>query len=311
MFSKIKHMHFALIVALFFLTTVQAKATGEKSENEESFNLKEMIFSHVLDSYDFHLVTLPEDKHISLPLPVIVKSQERGWSIFSSSHLIHGDSYEGFHISHSEKYNGKIVETGISGEEIRPLDLSLTKNATSIIFSCILLSIIFLTLATGYKKEPLKSRKGLFGALEMLIISIHDDIIKPCVGENYQRFAPYLLTAFFFIFFTNLLGLIPIFPGSANVTGNISVTLILALLTFLITNLFGNKEYWKEIFWPEVPLWLKVPVPIMPFIEILGIFTKPFALMIRLFANMLSGHLILLVLMGLIFIFAEIGRAHV
>jgi F-type H+-transporting ATPase subunit a len=159
-------------------------------------------------------------------------------------------------------------------------------------------------MAHGYRKQPLRSRKGFVGSLEMLIVSIHDDLIKPCVGHDYKRFAPYLLTAFFFIFANNLLGLVPIFPGGANVTGNIAVTMVLALLTFFITNFFGSKEYWKEIFWPEVPLWLKVPLPIMPFVEFLGVLTKPFALMIRLFANMLGGHIIILVLVGLIFVFS-------
>jgi F-type H+-transporting ATPase subunit a len=137
----------------------------------------------------------------------------------------------------------------------------------------------------------------------MLFLFIYDDVIKPIVGKDYRKFAPYLLTVFFFIFINNLLGLIPIFPGGANVTGNIAITLVLAVITFLITNIYGTKEYWKEIFWPDVPTWLKIPVPLMPLIEIIGIITKPFALMVRLFANMLAGHMIVLVLISLIFIF--------
>jgi F-type H+-transporting ATPase subunit a len=168
----------------------------------------------------------------------------------------------------------------------------------------LLLILLFVSLAASYKKDPITPRRGFVGSVEMLTLSILNDVIKPCVGPEYRRFAPYLLTAFFFIFFNNLLGLIPIVPGGANVTGNISVTFVLAIFTFIITNCFGNKEYWKEIFWPDVPIWLKVPIPIMPFIELLGIFTKPFALMIRLFANMLAGHIVILVLVGLIFIFS-------
>jgi len=278
--------------------TLPLKASDKE---EKSFDLKEMIFSHVLDSYEWHIITVG-DHHYSIPLPVIVKSAERGWFIFSSSRLAHGHSYEGFQLSHSEKYNGKVVEISSGGEEIRPFDISFTKNAASISLSCILLLLIFLPLAASYKKEPIRSRRGVAGAVESLVVSITDDLIKPCVGSDYRRFTPYLLTAFFFIFINNLLGLIPIFPGGANVTGNISVTLVLALFTFFITNVFGNKEYWKEIFWPDVPVWLKVPIPIMPFVELLGVFTKPFALMVRLFANMLSGHMIILVLVGLIFI---------
>ncbi len=293
------------ILLLIFLLAfgMQVKADNHEEENQ-SFNLKEMIFSHVLDTYDWHLFTVG-GHHYSIPLPVIVKSKDRGWFIFSSSRLAHGESYNGFHISGEEPYKGKVVETDTSGALSRPLDLSLTKNATSIWIASIILVLIFLSLASGYKKEPLKPKRGFSGSMEMLIMSVLNDVIKPCVGVEYRRFAPYLLTAFFFIFFNNLLGLIPLFPGGANVTGNISVTLVLALFTFVITNSFGNKEYWKEIFWPDVPTWLKVPIPIMPFIELLGIFTKPFALMIRLFANMLAGHIVILVLVSLIFIFSQ------
>jgi F-type H+-transporting ATPase subunit a len=143
--------------------------------------------------------------------------------------------------------------------------------------------------------------------MEMFIMNINDDVIKPCVGKDYKKFAPYLLTVFFFIFLNNLLGLIPFFPGGANVTGNIAVTFVLAVCTFLIVNIFGTKEYWREIFWPEVPLWLKVPIPLMPAIELVGVFTKPFALMIRLFANILAGHSIVLGLTCLVFVTVKLG----
>ncbi len=292
----------ALPSLLLFVFTLTSKA-NEGEHEKESFDLKEMIFSHVLDAYDWHLITIGEH-HYSVPLPVIVKSLDRGWFVFSSSQLAHGHSYEGFQIAHEGAYKGKIVETGNSGEQVRPLDLSFTKNAASISLASLLLVLIFVSLASGYKKDPFKPRRGFAGSLEMLVMSVLNDVIKPCVGVEYKRFAPYLLTAFFFIFFNNLLGLIPFMPGGANVTGNISVTFVLALFTFAITNLFGSKEYWKEIFWPDVPTWLKVPIPIMPFIELLGIFTKPFALMIRLFANMLAGHIVILVLVSLIFIFS-------
>ena len=294
----------ALSLCLLFVSTSVLKASEEEHE-KGSFDLKEMIFSHVLDSYEWHLLTV-DGHHVSIPLPVIVKSQDRGWFIFSSSNLAHGESHEGFQIAHDGAYKGKIVEVLASGEQIRPFDVSFTKNAASICFSSILLVIFFVCLASGYKKDPFSPRRGFIGSIEMLISSILNDVIKPCVGHEYKRFAPYLLTAFFFIFFNNMLGLIPLVPGGANVTGNISITLVLALFTFAITNFFGNKEYWKEIFWPEVPWWLKLPLPIMPFIELLGIFTKPFALMIRLFANMLAGHIVILVLVGLIFVFSAL-----
>ncbi len=292
-----------LLFTIICITSMLHISSASASEDNEEVNAKEIIFSHVTDSYDWHLFSVGET-HVSIPLPVIVKSKERGWFIFLSSKLSHGDTYNEFFFSpENGKYPGKVVEKNASGEEIRPLDLSFTKNACSIVLSCTLLILIFLIMAKGYRAEPLKSRRGFIGALEMLILFVYNDLIKPSVGKDYKKFAPYLLTAFFFIFFNNLLGLIPIFPGGANVTGNIAITLVLALFTFIITNCFGTKEYWKEIFWPDVPTWLKVPVPLMPLVEIIGMLTKPFALMMRLFANMLAGHMIVLVLMSLIFIF--------
>ena len=300
-----------LLVALFSAASDIFADDAHHGEEKETFDLKEMIFSHLADSYDWHIYTLG-DKHVSIPLLVIVKSEERGWFMFMSSRLEHGHaSYNGFQISHSESYNRKIVEIGANGEEIRPFDISITKNVVSILLTCIVLLVVFLSLAKGYRKNPLKSRRGFAGSIEMLVLAIYDDVIKPCVGKDYKRFAPYLLTAFFFIFLSNMLGLIPLVPGGANVTGNISVTFALALCTFIITNVFGSREYWREIFWPDVPILLKVPIPIMPFVELLGVITKPFALMVRLFANMMAGHMIILVLAGLIFIFYVMGGAAV
>jgi F-type H+-transporting ATPase subunit a len=167
--------------------------------------------------------------------------------------------------------------------------------------------------ANWYKKRAGKpenaSPKGFVAFVEMVVMSIVDDVIKPCIGKNYKRYTPYLLTVFFFIIINNLLGLIPVFPGGANVTGNIAITCVLALCTFIIVNVFGSKEYWKEIFWPDVPWWLKVPVPLMPAIEIVGLFTKPFALMIRLFANILAGHAIVLGLTCIVFLTVGLGVA--
>ena len=143
----------------------------------------------------------------------------------------------------------------------------------------------------------------------MLVTRVENDIIKDCVGDDYKRYSPYLLTAFFFIFINNLMGIVPFFPGGANVTGNIAVTLVLALFTFFAVNIFGNKHYWKDILWPDVPTWLKVPLPLMPVIEIIGMFTKPFSLMIRLFANILVGHFMLLGVIAVIFLTAKMGIA--
>lgn len=153
----------------------------------------------------------------------------------------------------------------------------------------------------------MKAPGGFLGAIEFVVIFVQDEVIKPCVGSDYKRYSPYLLTLFFFILINNLMGLIPVFPGGANVSGNLAITSVMAICTFLAINLFGNKEYWKDIFWPEVPTWLKVPLPIMPFLELFGIFTKPIALMVRLFANMLAGHMIAMVFMAMIFIFGAIS----
>jgi F-type H+-transporting ATPase subunit a len=171
---------------------------------------------------------------------------------------------------------------------------------------------LIMRVAAWYKKRAKRGEyaapKGFIGMMEMVIMNINDDVIRPCVGKNYRKFAPYLLTVFFFIFINNLLGLIPIFPGGANVTGNLAITSVLAVFTFVIVNVFGTKEYWREIINPDVPVWLKIP-PIMPLIEIVGVFTKPFALMIRLFANILAGHSIILGLMSMIFVTAALTAA--
>ena len=164
-----------------------------------------------------------------------------------------------------------------------------------------------LSVAHWYRKKRFKAPKKGVGAIEFLIEFVYTGVIKSTLGDKAPRFAPYLLTVFFFILLMNLLGLIVIFPGGANLTGNIAVTMVLALCTFIVVNVRGTKEYWKEIFWPDVPLWLKFPLPIMPLIEVFGIFTKPAALMVRLFANMMGGHMIILSLISLIFIFGAFG----
>lgn len=285
-------------------------AWASSSENEENFNVKELILEHVADAYEGHISIL--GLNASIPLPIIVIGENSGLQIFSSSEFHHGKSeYNGFYIAQDGDYKGKIVEKTSSGDEVRPWDFSITKNVVGLLLSCIILVWIIMATANWYKKhskeDDPKVPKGFIGFMEYFIMNVNDDIIKPCVGKNYKKFAPYLLTAFFFIFINNIMGLIPLFPFGANVTGNIATTLVLAVFTMLIVNIFGTKEYWKEIFWPEVPTWLKVPIPIMPAIEIVGVFTKPFALMIRLFANILAGHSIVLGLVCLIFVTAKLG----
>ncbi|MCL1868750.1 MAG: F0F1 ATP synthase subunit A [Paludibacter sp.] len=281
------------------------------TQDGEKLNVTELILEHVGDAYSWHIVTI-DNKQIAIPLPVIVRSSNGAWHFFSSAHFEHGHAqYQGFSIADEGQYKGKIVETNAAGEEIRPLDFSLTKNAVSLLMSSALLIVLILSCARWYRRRKVEelSPKGFFCAIELLITTLIDSVIKPCVGKNYARYAPYLLTVFFFIFINDLLGLIPIFPGGANVTGNIAVTGVLAVFTFIVVNIFGTKEYWKEILWPNVPMWLKVPIPIMPAIEIVGMFTKPFALMIRLFANILAGHAIVLGLTCMIFITVSLGAA--
>lgn len=207
------------------------------------------------------------------------------------------------------KKNGVYHVTGKYYKEYRPLDISITKNVCALFISCIVVTAMVMGLVRYYKRRGLRApRKGM-GFFELLVSFVYYDNLKPTLGANTAKFAPYLLTAFFFILTMNLLGLIVIFPGGANLTGNIAVTLVLAICTFILTNVLGTKHYWKEIFWPDVPIWLKFPLPIMQMIEVFGIFTKPAALAVRLFANMMGGHMIVITLTLLIFIFAGFGAA--
>lgn len=286
-----------------------ASASGSNGGEGGKIDVKEIVMGHLSDSYEWHIATW-NGHHISIPLPVIVKGKESGWHVFSSSRLADGKSYRNFSIDNSRQ--GRIYETLPDGSTERPLDLSVTKDVLQIWIVVAVLLLIFLGSARWYrKKQPGDDApKGFVGLVEMFTMMVINDIIKPSIGEkHYRPYAPFLLTAFFFIFVTNLLGLIPIFPGGANVTGNITITFVLAVFTFLLVNLFGNKEYWKDIFWPDVPTWLKVPVPMMPVIEFFGVFTKPFALMVRLFANMMGGHAIILSFTCVIFIACQLGVA--
>ena len=290
------------------LSTAEAETASHEHHESEKLDPKSFIFGHIGDSYDFHITKIG-DKHISVPLPIIVRSSERGWFVFSSNHLSHlaeGEDYNGFFIQpKGEKYEGKVVERNAAGVVVRPFDLSITKNVFAILLSVAIMLLVFLTAAHKYKKNPMGVPDKHQGIVEWLMFVIIDGVIRPAVGAKTERFAPFLLTLFFFIFINNLMGLIPIFPFGANVTGNLAVTMVLAVFTYLVTNVFGTREYWKEVLWPDVPLGLKVPVPLMPIIEIISTFTKPIALMIRLFANIFAGHMIILVLMLMIFIFAE------
>lgn len=283
----------------------EVAAEGGAEEKKGGFDASEVIFGHIGDAYEYHITEI-NGHPISVPLPVIVKSKDRGWFLFSSSRVSHGHNYEGFEIAKGGKYDGKVVEILEDGEVYRPFDMSITRNVFALLLSCCILIAIFVPMARSYKKNPLKVPSKGQTMMEAVIMYIEDDVIKPSLGENAMRFSPYLLTVFFFILLNNLMGLIPIFPFGANLTGNIATTMVLALFTYVLTNFLGTKEYWKEVLWPDVPTWLKVPIPLMPVIEFISTLTKPFALMIRLFANIFAGHMIILVLISLIFIFSGI-----
>jgi len=297
-----------LIILLLLACSANTSIYASESSGENgAIKPKEIIFEHIQDTYWWHITTI-HDRHISVHLPVILYSSNSGFHLFSSSHLDHGHKYKGFYISDSEKYAGKIVELDAGGRESRPFDISITKIAASIILNSILMVSLFLWIARRYKKRPKYAVPGGFaGMMEAVIMYVEEDIIRVSIGKDYARYSPYLLTAFFFILISNLMGMIPIFPGGANLTGNIAVTCVLALCTLTAVNLFGNKAYWKDIFWPDIPIFLKAPIPLMPVIEFFGIFSKIFALAIRLFANITAGHALVISLTCLVFISARMG----
>ena len=263
--------------------------SADKAEGED-FNMGEMIMHHVLDDYQYEIM-----HGLVIPLPVILYTEKNGLLIFSSSNLFDDD-----HVPLEEGYNGFKYYHG----KLKPIDqdasyvdLSITKNVAFLILTATLMILVFLSVAKGYSKKN-SAPKGIQALFEPVIIFVRDDIVKPNIGKNHEKYLPYMLTLFFFIFFGNVLGLM---PGAANLTGNIAVTLSLALFTFLITNFSGNKHYWKHIFWtPGIPIIMRVII--LP-IELIGVFSKPISLMIRLFAAITAGHIVLLSFIGLIFIF--------
>ena len=314
-----RHIALFLVFAVVLLVptwnyaqdSVSAEESQAPVEEKEAFDAKSFIFGHTGDAYCFH-VTEIKGKPICVWLPVIVKCKDGGdWHCFSSKHvceLKEGETYEHkgarFYVPpiNAGQYPGKLVEVKADGSLSRPFDISFTKNAFGIFLVCGFMLAFFLPAARKYKKDPMATPTKYQGLVEWLTYMVFDGIIRPNIPEKkVNKFAPYLLTVFFFIFFANLFGLIPFFPFSANVTGNLSITIVLALLTFFFVNAFGNKHYWKEIFWPDVPVFLKA-FPLMPIIEVISAIIKPFALMVRLFANILAGHIVIMVLMGLIFI---------
>ena len=302
---------FFLILFTFAVTPNLLKANEEHAAADtispKKFNTGDLIFNHIKDSYEWHIATIGHT-HISIPLLVMVYSQKSGFHCFTSENLHHGtETYQGFRVATEGKYQRKLVEVMADGTEVRPWDFSITKNVTSLFISIILILTIFLSIAKRYRENFARAPKGIQSWIEPIVVFICDDIAKPSIGkEKYQRYLPYLLTIFFFIFINNLMGLIPFFPGGANLTGDISITVVLALFTFVITSFSGSRDYWVHLVnAPGIPWWLKLPLPLMPIVEIMGVFIKPFVLTIRLFANITAGHIVALGFYSLIFIFAE------
>ena len=309
-----------LLIALTVFALMPSARAGE-------FSAKEVVLEHIKDSHEWHVWGEGESS-IVIPLPIIVKSST-GWHVFCSSQFEHHAAADGLRhvkagapadiqglaIATEGDQVGKIVEIpqGVSADlqsaAVPVLDLSITKTVAVMFINVVLLLCIVLGSARWYKKRKASDPApgGFVGFVEMLVMYVVEDIIKPGVGKGYEKYAPYLLTCFFFIFTCNVMGLIPFPPGSGNVTGNIAVTFFLALCTFVVVQFSGNKHYWKDIFWPDVPTWLKAPVPIIPVIEFVGIFTKPFALMIRLFANIMAGHAIAVAMPCIIFLVASMA----
>lgn len=312
-----------LIFALFLgFSTVKAADPEVSDEAKKEFDITSFIFHHISDAHEFAIFGTG-DSWVGLHLPVILWT-DQGLVTFSSKAFQLDESAQVVVEKGGQRftrYHGKIyyanAEAGEEGayvtydadhqvNNVRPLDFSITKNVFTILFSVVSLLLIFLGVARGYKKRDGQAPKGLQSFMEPLILFVRDEIARPNLGHKYEPYMPYLLTVFFFILFNNVLGLVPIFPGSANVTGNIAVTAVLALITLIIILFSGNKHYWGHIFNPPVPGWLK---PLMIPVEIVGVFTKPFALMIRLFANITAGHILVLSLLCLIFIFNSIAIA--
>jgi F-type H+-transporting ATPase subunit a len=320
---KKKVLLFSVFLGFFYCLSV--KVTGKdipeeninhavsSPEDTGKFNPTEFLFEHIQDAHEWHVFTY-EGKHYSIPLPVILISRNNGLVMFFSNKLHHGHSsyihrdYE-YKLELEGENKGKIAEIQEGKTLGFPVDISITKNILAMFVSVVIILWLFIFVANAYKRRPGKPPRGMQSLLEPIILFVRDEIAKQSIGSNYEKFVPYLLTVFFFIWFNNMFGLIPIPPGGANLTGNIAVTGVLALYTMVVVNFSGNRNYWKHIFnTPGVPVWLKIP-PLMPVIELFGVITKPVVLCIRLFANITAGHLITLGFLSLIFVFGEMNAA--
>ena len=277
---------FFIISGGFFSAFGQA---DHEQESGEKLNVSELIIHHVLDDHVWHLA----DGAV-IYLPVIVYSAEKGMDIFSSRNF-----YDDHH--NVVPYNGYVLDHNhiyLEGTDKAVLDLSITKNVAMLFINAVLLLLVFVSIANAYKKNRARAPRGLQSFFEPVILFVRDEIAKPNIGHRYERYFPFLLTLFFFILFGNLIGLL---PGAGNLTGNIAVTMVLAVMTFIVTNVSGNRGYWSHIFWtPGLPFVLR---PIILLVEVIGVFTKPISLMVRLFVAITAGHIVLLSLIVLIFVF--------
>lgn len=322
----------SLLVAAFSLSLVffsntslaNPKPTGDTTKKEKIFDANEVIFGHIMDAHEFHFMSYKgsdgHDHHITIPLPVIVYTKGKGFSCFMSSKFDHGHhDVNGYTLLTNEKIDhlgldrnkysaGHIVavdEAGKIDESVKVLDLSPTRNVVQMLLALFVLCFLLIKIAGRYKKgEGIKTAPtGWQNTMETVVNFINDEICKPNLGAKSNKYLPYILTVFLFILINNIFGLI---PGSANVTGNIAFTFILSVISFVIILASSKSHYWGHIFNPPgVPGWVKI---ILVPVEILGIFTKPFALMIRLFANMVAGHILIICLISLIFIMASINQ---
>jgi F-type H+-transporting ATPase subunit a len=293
---------------------------GEKVK-PKLFDANEVIFGHIMDAHEFHFLSYKSGgtkKHVTIPLPVILYSPQKGFTSFLSSKFHHGEHEHNGYMLLTEKnreelgldakkfFIGQIVpvKDGKYDPTVKVYDISLTRNVVQMILALTLLVWIMIMVAKKYKKGQgvTSAPRGMQNTIETVVNFVKDEVAKPSLGHKYPKYLPLLLTIFFFILINNIFGLV---PGTANVTGNIAFTLVLSVISFVVILFSSNKHYWGHIFWPPVPHWIK---PILIPVEILGVFTKPFALMIRLFANMLAGHILIICLISLIFILAGLNK---
>lgn len=297
----------------------ESASVGTAAEGlTEGFNPGTVIIGHVTDAHSWHLFDYygrdGQEHSVAVPLPVIVIG-DGGMDVFLSSRFEHGHAdYKGYRLVGGGLEREEIIcvdaegnpRLDAAGDVIRPLDLSITKVSAAVMIVSLLLIVLVMVAKRGCRRREGKAPKGVQSLVELLVCFVRDSIVMPMIGEQHcQKYLPYMLTLFCFIFLSNCMGLVPFFPGGANVTGNIAVTGVLAVITFLITNISGNKHYWTDIFnTPGVPAWLKI-FPLMPVVELVGVVTKPVVLMIRLFANMTAGHIVVLAFVVIIFIFSN------